>query len=224
MRLPVRRPMTATQRNQRDDARLRRLMRRTLRRDSNCLDVGAHSGTFLAEFQRLAPRGNHIAYEPMPALASALSERFPDVDVREVALSDEDGESTFVHVVDLPEYSGLRERSYPRDVATETITVRTERLDDHLPDGWLPAFVKIDVEGGELGVLKGAVETLNRAGPVVAFEHGPGAADRYGTTPADIHALLTEVGLRIFDMDGHGPLSLAEFEDNGGRFNWIARH
>ena len=69
--------------------------------------------------------------------------------MREAALSDEDGESTFVHVVDLPEYSGLRERSYPREVMTEAITVRTERLDDHLPDGWLPALVKIDVEGGE---------------------------------------------------------------------------
>jgi FkbM family methyltransferase len=215
--------MTATERNKRDDAQLRRVMKRTIRRDSNCLDVGAHSGTFLAEFQRLAPRGSHIAYEPLPELAGVLSKRFPDVDVREAALSNTDGKSLFVHVIDIPEYSGLRERSYPRDVSTQRITVTTERLDNHLPEGWLPAFVKIDVEGGELAVLQGAAETLTRARPVVAFEHGPGAADRYGTTPADVHALLSEVGLRIFDMDGHGPLSLAEFEDNRGRFNWIAR-
>ena len=68
------------------------------------------------------------------------------------------------------------------------------------------------------------MKTLAQARPVVVFEHGPGAADHYGTTPADVHGLLSDFGLRIFDMDGHGPLSLAEFEDNRGRFNWIARH
>ena len=77
----------------------------------------------------------------------------------EAALSEEEGESTFVHVVDPPEHSGLRERSYPREVATEAIMMRTERLDDHLSDDWLPAFVNIDVEGGKLGVLQGALET-----------------------------------------------------------------
>jgi hypothetical protein len=47
----------------------------------------------------------------------------------------------------------------------------------------------------------------------VWFEHGAGASDRYGTTAANVHRLLVgDVGLRIFDADGSGPYSEAEFD------------
>jgi hypothetical protein len=53
-----------------------------------------------------------------------------------------------------------------------------------------------------------------------------GAADRYGTKPSDVYALLVEdLGMRIFDDDGHGPYSAAEFDDVFTRpiFNFVAR-
>ena len=107
----------------------------------------------------------------------------------------------------------MRERTYPREMRTQRVTVRTERLDTVLPEGYVPRFVKIDVEGAELQVLTGALETLRRHRPTVWFEHGAGAADHYGTQPADVHRLLTgEIGMRIFDADGKGPYSEADFD------------
>jgi hypothetical protein len=94
----------------------------------------------------------------------------------------------------------------------ERVSVRTERLDDVLADGPPPALIKIDVEGAELGVLKGAVETLQRHRPHVLFEHGAGGADLYGTTPVEVFDLLDAVELRIFDLDGSGPYSRGRFE------------
>jgi hypothetical protein len=82
------------------------------------------------------------------------------------------------------------------------------------------------VEGAEREVFEGAIETLRRHRPVVWFEHGAGGADHYGTTPADVHALLVdEAGLRIFDSDGHGPYSRPEFEAvfTEPMFNFVAR-
>ena len=80
--------------------------------------------------------------------------------------------------------------------------VTTECLDNHLPDKWLPDFVKIDVEGAERLVLRGAIDTLCRAKPVVAFVHA-----WHKDASEEIYSLLCDdVGLRIFDMDGHGPL------------------
>jgi FkbM family methyltransferase len=207
-----------------DEQSMLLLLAFVLRRNSNALDVGANRGVILREIRRMAPDGRHLAYEPLPHLWAKLVARFPDVDVRQRALSNTSGETTFVHVRGLEAYSGLKERRYPRDVETETIPITTERLDDHLPDGWLPDFVKIDVEGATGLVLQGAVETLRKAKPVMTFEYGRQAAALYGVSDEEVHQLLTEdVGLRLFDMDGNGPLSLAQFQEGlQTHWNWVA--
>jgi FkbM family methyltransferase len=193
---------------------LRLLLAFTLSPDSNCIDVGAHRGDVLRDMLRLAPQGRHIAYEPIPDLAAALAKEFPSADVRNAALSDSAGETSFVHVLSNPAYSGFREREYPGHEQLERINVRTERLDDALPDGYVPSFIKVDVEGAELQVFRGMAETLARHRPVVFFEHGQGAADRYGTMSSEVHDLLVgQAGLRIFDERGGGPYARDEFQD-----------
>jgi FkbM family methyltransferase len=196
-----------------DNERLRQLLAFTLAPDSNCIDVGCHQGDVLREMVRLAPEGRHIAYEPVPASWERLAAEFPGVDMRQAALSNVEGESSFTHVVDEPSYSGLREREYAGPRQLQELTVRTERLDDALPDDYVPRFIKVDVEGAEELVFEGALETLRRHKPIVFFEHGQGASDYYGTRPRDVYRLLvTEAGLRIFDTDGRGPYSEVDFE------------
>lgn len=183
-----------------------------LRPDSSTIDIGAHRGAVLADLVRLAPQGSHIAYEPIPELCAALADEFPKVDVRQAALSNVAGESTFTHVVSAPGLSGLRQRDLPGRQETQTLTVRTERLDDALPEGFVPALIKVDVEGAELAVLRGAADTLRRHRPVVVFEHGAGAAEHYEGDSGDLHDLLaSHAGLRIFDLAGDGPLDRATF-------------
>ena len=109
----------------------------------------------------------------------------------------------------------------------ETITVQTERLDDVLPETVAPALLKIDVEGGELEVMKGALETICRHRPIIVFEHGKPSAAAYGTKPTDVYDLLvTQASLRIYDLDGVGPITRDEFSElfeTGARWNFVAR-
>lgn len=219
------RVVPTVRRNRIDNEHQRLLMAFSLAADANCVDVGAHSGAVLREMIRCAPLGRHIAFEPLSAKASALRREFPAVDVRDVAVSDENGTAPFVHVRSNPEMSGLREREYPGPEQLEHITVQTCRLDDALPDGYVPALIKIDVEGAELRVLRGTIETLRLHRPIVIFEHGVGGADRYDAHPSlAIHKLLTESGLRIFDIDGDGPYGEDEFISMFRRplWNWVA--
>ena len=70
----------------RDNELLAGLLEELLEHDSVCFDVGAHEGAVLGEMVRVAPNGRHIAWEPLPALARRLRERFPSVEVRDAAL------------------------------------------------------------------------------------------------------------------------------------------
>jgi hypothetical protein len=125
-----------------------------------------------------------------------------------------------------PGYSGFRQRTYPGEELLEVITVRIEALDDALAEDYVPSLIKIDVEGGEQQVLEGAMRTIAKHKPIVIFEHGRGAAEHYGTGPADIFGLLCgQAGLRIFDLDGNGPYSFEEFLrtfELGNRWNYVA--
>jgi len=211
-----------------DSELIRRVIAWSLTPDSCCIDVGAHSGGVLGEIVRVAPRGRHIAYEPLPHLAERLKTDFPGVDVRCAAVSDHAGQSSFARVRAAEPWSGLVFRPLPGNAEpdVEEITVRLEALDEALPEGYVPDLVKIDVEGGEEQVMRGAVRTLREHRPTVIFEHGYGSANAYGTEPDDIFRLMVdEAGLRIFDLDGDGPYELDAFKRayfSSERVNWVA--
>lgn len=212
------------------DQELKEVMRRTLEQSSCCVDVGAHSGGFLDQFLIYAPTGTHFAFEPIPHLYEGLKEKYSGYSncvISDAALSDTNGRAEFKYVASNPGYSGLLERRYDRpNEEVLDIEVSLKRLDDVIPDDVVIKFIKIDVEGAELQVLQGGLATLMRCRPFVAFEHGLGSADVYGTTPETIFDLFTnQLGLSLFLMrkwlDGRegGAFSREEFSDefNSGR-------
>jgi FkbM family methyltransferase len=195
------------------------IMRRVLRPDSSALDVGAFEGGMLRHMLRLAPRGRHMAFEPQPERYERLVVEFPTVEVRPYAIGDRPGTVAFHCMHPHPALSGLNRRK--RDLSGERareIRVPMETLDRTAPPDRPVHFVKIDVEGAELGVFRGAVDLLRRNRPVVVFECGIGGADHFGTTPRALYELVTnEIGLRLSLLGawlrGTSPLSTYEFTE-----------
>ncbi len=216
------------QRDQSDFESMRRLLAFTLTPESCCIDVGAHHGALLREMVRVAPRGRHLAFEPIPHLCESLRESFPAAEVHQAALSNRSGHAAFAHVRGHAEgWSGLRYRPLPtgEKADVENIEVSLEVLDEVLLPDYQPTVIKIDVEGAEQQVFEGACATLRQHRPIVIFEHGGGSAETFGTTPRDIYELLRdEVSYRIFDLDGNGAYTLDEFERTfytGERINFV---
>lgn len=215
-------------RHDRDETiRLRKLLLPVLREDSNCVDIGAYRGRMLAEFLKVAPHGRHIAYEPLPHLYKFLVARYPHVEVRNAAVSNEVGEKTFSYVKGTPAESGFRGRQHSGNTRTAHLSVRTETLDASLPSNYVPTLIKVDVEGAELQVFQGAIETISKYKPVIIFEHGKGGAAHYGTRPSHIYSILhDQAGLDIFDFDGNGPYTVDQLEESfelDERWDYIAR-
>jgi hypothetical protein len=102
------------------------------------------------------------------------------------------------------------------------IQVDVARLDDVLDESSRPRLIKVDVEGAELAVLRGAAETIGRARPLVVFEHvlvDPIESERLW------RLLCDDIGYRVFDIDGNGPLCLADFLrrlETREIWNWVA--
>jgi FkbM family methyltransferase len=178
------------------------VMRVHLRADSNAVDVGANKGDILAEILACAPSGTHMAFEPLPELADGLRKRFPGVDVRQVALSDEAGRVSFHRVIGHEAFSGFRRRPLPDESwKTTLIDVERERLAVLWPAERPLHFVKIDVEGAQLEVLRGAIPLLDRWKPIVVFEHGPGARKTYGTTSEDVYDLFAGCRMQLWLLE-----------------------
>lgn len=82
---------------------------------------------------KYAPLGNHIAFEPIPGLYKQLRQKYSqkNVELYNVALSDENAVAIFHVVKNAPAYSGLKQRKYAvAHPEIEQIEVDVRRMDE----------------------------------------------------------------------------------------------
>ncbi len=206
-------------RNQVYDLLTVRIMRNHLDKDSNCIDVGVLDGEILDKFLKIAPKGKHFGFEPIPQKFEKLQRKYsnnPQVSIYNTALGNENGRTSFNYVTSNPSYSGIRKRRYDRpDEQDTSIEVNIQKLDSFLDELPLISMIKIDVEGAEYLVLEGASNLLKRDKPLLVFEHGEGGTDAYGIGPEQMFALLSSINYQVFLMRDWlkqaAPLSEKEF-------------
>lgn len=163
-------------------------------------DIGAHVGFFTVLGARLVgEQGRVYTFEPLPANVAALRHNlalnaFPHVELFDAAVSETAGESG-LQLVGNSTGPKLLEAGVRED-SRGTITVRTVALDALLAAGQIqPATVmKVDVEGAEIEVMRGARQLLTQHRPVVICEmHGRNA---------EYVALMAELGYQVRTLDG----------------------
>jgi FkbM family methyltransferase len=179
------------------DQRELALMRRFLEPGGDMLDVGAHVGMYaVAAGLALRGRGRVLAFEPNPAARSQLAANvalngLDNVLVSDAAVAAESGEALLhVPATSDPSFSSL---GGGRFAEGDPVRVPTTTLDAQVEAHALtPAFVKVDVEGAELGVLAGAERTLERR-PVLLVEVGDATAGR-------VAARLEQLGYAAYEV------------------------
>ncbi|MDG2228364.1 MAG: FkbM family methyltransferase [Flavobacteriales bacterium] len=200
------------------DALIKKIMRIVLEEDSSFIDVGCYRGNFLIEANKFAPSGAHIGFEPIPEIYTKVIKTLGGVnDIRQLGLSDERGETTFNYVKSNPLYSGIKKRNYPGKESIEELVIKVDTLDHQLFQSPRVDLIKIDVEGAELNVLKGGINTITKFNPVIVFEYEQGASDVYGVTPAEIWSFFDKVKYSIYTLknfiDNPLPLSFSKFTE-----------
>jgi FkbM family methyltransferase len=141
--------------------------------DGDFVDVGSHIGMYTVAAAR-ATSGRVLAFEPNPSARAQLSENLTLNGCRNVlvvpkAVADAPGHA-LLHVPATPDPSfssldaGRFAEGRPIDVEVTTVDTEVQAA------GVQPAVVKVDVEGGELGVVGGMSATIAAHRPVLLVE------------------------------------------------------
>lgn len=192
------------------------LARALIRKGDLVADVGANKGAYLYWLRKaVGADGLVFAFEPQPRLAAYLDQIVPlmgwrNVVVRRAAISDKTGTQS-LHVPGGGISPGASlESSVLDEKGGETFDCVVSRLDDELRDRGRVTFLKVDVEGHELSVFRGAVEIIKRDNPVILFECEARHLERYSMENVFDH--LKGVGYDGFFLTKRRLIPLSKFE------------
>jgi FkbM family methyltransferase len=202
---------------EREEEAIPLVLRKLLSRSSNCIDIGCHLGSVLHELTVVAPLGRHIAFEPTPLKAGWLKRKFPNVEVHCMALGEEAGEVSFFLNQTRSGFSSLVPNGEPNVDRIEEIKVRCDRLDTIVPEDRKIDFVKIDVEGYELPVIRGGAKLFARDRPYLMFESMNFHFQKFGYTPVDFYDYINnkmDYSIFLFTefLEGGEPLDVERYD------------
>ncbi len=186
------------------------------------VDVGALHGLFALAFTAGRPAARALAIDPSPVAQETLRAnlaRNPDcqVEALQLALGDRDGtlamRQEWEHLEALP--AGAQAD------AAGVLTVEQITLDSLLAGrAFVPDLLKIDVEGYELAVLRGARATLEQARPWLFLELHPQRLAELGASATAVVAWLAAAG---YSLQAIGGGSLQRHLAAGRVFRAVAR-
>lgn len=141
------------------------------------IDAGANRGTFTTKVRVSAGKNSlpALLVEPNPSLNSYLKQEFSEnATISSVALSDHKGSTEFEIAANDGNSSSILEmqashlRNAPHAKIVKKISVQTDTLDNLTENlTFKKALLKIDVQGAELLLLKGASNTLGRTAAIL---------------------------------------------------------
>lgn len=177
-----------------------RFFREQLRPGGTLLDVGAHIGLFAVVGARMvSPGGKVFSFEPTPFTRSILKEVVrlngctDVVEVRGEAVSDRRGKTVFY---DTGEEISNANSLVHIDRGKTGIEVDLISIDEFVKDkGIKPDCIKIDVEGAELDLLRGARETFTTMRPAARLGLHPPQIAQNGQNLEDIWQTLADYKL-----------------------------
>jgi FkbM family methyltransferase len=149
------------------------IIQRHVRSGDIVCDIGANKGSFVLWLSRWCQNGTVVAFEPQPLLARSLAEicgrlGLSNVKVEARAVYSRSGSIELFVPNDSPGASLIGKFRSTDDYKVVSVPMVT--LDDYFDRGTRVTLLKIDVEGAELEVFKGAERILREQSPLLVFE------------------------------------------------------
>jgi len=176
-------------------------------------DLGANIGSWSEAVLATEKNVTIYAFEPIPSTYETLKKRlsFPNCFLYNVAISDQTGIKDFhIYANEIQEHH------------KELIQVNTQDLDSFCKEHAIAHidFLKIDTEGAELSILKGAQHLLsNHAIPVIQFEYGGTYSDA-NITLKEVYDLLSVYNYAIYRIIPNGLIKIGKWRSELETFQY----
>lgn len=196
--------------------------------DDCVFDVGANVGWYSLNIAKKFPSSRVHAFEPIPKTHSLLVQninrnKLTNISTHSFGLSNSRTDLSFYYLSEGSVNASSANLSERLDA--EIISCHVERLDDFAQANDLHVdFIKCDVEGAELLVFQGAVQTLQKDVPIIYTEMLRKWAAKFNYHPNDIIGLLRSFGYRCFYAEGLGLLELHQMDDTTIETNFFFLH
>jgi len=179
------------------------------RKDWTLIDVGANDGDFIRAVTHLAKPAAVIAFEPLPACQQVLTPLLASIRAGKLigaAVGATPGEVELNCTSNpkmssaLPPRPGIEAFYANGDYSVvQKLKVPIVRLDDEILTDCHVGLLKIDVQGYEMEVLRGAVRTLRQTdGLLIEINYTPHYEGAVGFD--DLHAFLTTAGFHLYGI------------------------
>lgn len=184
-------------------------------KNGDIIEIGANIGTETVSFCDIVNSNGKVhAFEPLPInikQLKKLSNIQTSLNVFEYALSDKNGESTFL--IPNEEESGTGKIiTYINCNGKDVLKVKTRKLDNFSREFNNVNLISIDTEGHEPFVLHGSKNILTKYNPIVIIEVSPKLLIKYANSePKDISDHFNELNYNIFKIN---KFSISKISEN----------
>ena len=196
---------------------------RLLKNGNTVFDVGANRGDFTVLFSNIVgPTGSVHAFEPVPSTFAGLDNRIKaECRFQNVAISNNAvGDTPGVVQIQVPAGDSGQASLKNHTIASwsrperEVFDCSVVTLDSYVAEHKIDRvdLIKVDVEGAELWVFRGARQTMDRFRPIIHAECLPSWTGSFDYTPVDLVSFLRNQGYVYFYSGRLRPLHCPETE------------
>lgn len=192
--------------------------------DAVIFDIGANIGSMSLAFAKLTPEGQVYAFEPTSYAFAKLEENLSlnpslaeHIKTIQMFASEKTAGDHEIEAYSSWKIDGSEKSVHPLHGGT----LKTDRekkipaisLDDFCDQNQIKKLdcIKIDTDGHELQVLKGASRTIEKFHPNIIFEIGLYVTEEYGIKFEDYFEFLTNYGYALFNSKNNKPVTMENY-------------
>lgn len=194
----------------------------------NVLDIGANIGWYSLNIAKLYSNTNVWSFEPIPTTFASLKRNIEINEVENIRLydfgfSNEEKNLKFYLQPEASVSASATNITESKNIIE--VVCHVKRLDDFIKETDLKIdFIKCDVEGGELFVYQGGIESIKRDRPIIFTEMLRKWSAKFNYHPNDIINLLVGIGYRCFTASENRLKEILSIDENTVETNFFFLH